>query len=81
MCFCLWWLWLESDNNDYEKDDDGDDNEEDDNGDEKESDDNALSITQGKCHPANMQRLCTFSPAGPSILYAKDELIPYTYNT
>ena len=30
--------------------------EDDDNGDEKESDDNALSITQGKCHPANMQR-------------------------
>ena len=78
---------MESDNNDYEKDNDGDDDEEDDgfeeddNGDEKESDDNALSITQGKCHPANMQRLCTFSPAGPSILYAKDELIPYTYNT
>ena len=39
--------------------------EEDDNGDVKDSDDNALSITQGKCHPANMQRLRTFSPAGP----------------
>ena len=53
--------------------------EEDDNGDVKDSDDNALSITQGKCHPANMQRLCTFSPAGPSILYAQDELMPNTY--
>ena len=41
----------------------------DDNGDEKESDDNALSITQGKCHPANMQRLCTFSPADPYYMH------------
>ena len=43
--------------------------EEDDDGDVKDSDDNALSITQGKCHPANMQRLCTFSPADPYYMH------------
>ena len=62
------------DNDDDEKEEDSDDNDEkeeySDDKDEKEEDSDALSITQGKCRPANMQHLRTFSPAGPPILYA-----------